>query len=78
MLDNFKIGLVVVLLLPGFIFIQVQEHHLLREKKPQFEKTLEIVLISCLIWIVALGCPILVAMGLGQRMDSGRVCSVRE
>jgi hypothetical protein len=57
LLENLKLGLLVVLLLPGFIFVQAQEHHLLREKKPQFEKTLEIILESCLIWIVALTSP---------------------
>lgn len=56
-MENLKLGLFVVLLLPGFIFVQAQEHHLLREKKPQFEKTLEIILESCLIWIVALTSP---------------------
>ena len=56
--ENIKLGLLVVLLLPGFIFVQAREHHLLREKKPQFEKTLEIILESCFIWIVALASPL--------------------
>jgi uncharacterized protein DUF6338 len=56
-MDPLKIGLYVLLALPGFIFVQVHEHHLLRERKPQFEKTLEIVLASALIWIVALFVP---------------------
>lgn len=58
MLENIKFGLLVVALLPGFIFVQAREHHLLREKRPQFEKTLEIILDSCFIWIIALAIPV--------------------
>lgn len=56
-MDPIKIGVYIVLALPGFIFIQIHEHHLLREKKAQFEKTLEIILASALIWILALFVP---------------------
>ena len=31
--DPFKLGLYVLLLLPGFIFVQVREYYLLREKR---------------------------------------------
>jgi len=30
--DPLKLGLYVLLLIPGFIFVQVREYHLLREK----------------------------------------------
>jgi Family of unknown function (DUF6338) len=56
-LDTLKLGLYILLLLPGFLFVQVREYHLLREKKPQFEKSLEIILGSCFIWTVALALP---------------------
>lgn len=51
-LPSLKVGLIAILLLPGFIFVQIIERHLLREKKPQFEKSLEIFLSSILIWII--------------------------
>ena len=56
--DPLKIGLYVLLLLPGFIFVQVLEFHLLREEKPQFEKTLEIILASAFLWVVAVAVPV--------------------
>lgn len=61
LLDPIKIGLVVLVFVPGFIFIQIIERHLLREKKPQFEKTLEIILASALIWLLVLSAPDLVS-----------------
>ena len=48
------VGIYALLLIPGFIWVQVYEHYLLREKKEQFVKTLEIVLWSALIWAFAL------------------------
>lgn len=57
MLDPIKIGIYILLFIPGFIYVQVTEHHLLREKKSELEKTLEIVLYSTLIWLVALTIP---------------------
>jgi len=50
--DPLKLGIYVLLLLRGFIFVQVYEHHLLREKKEQFAKTLEIILYSAFIWAI--------------------------
>ena len=58
MIDLLDIGFYLLIFLPGFIFVQVIERHLLREKKPQFEKTIEIVLWSVLIWMVSLSIPI--------------------
>src|ERR1051326_5823052 len=55
--DVAKLGFYALLLLPGFIWVQVFEYHLVREKKPQLEKTLEIVLFSALIWILAIVMP---------------------
>lgn len=54
LLDPFKIGIIVLFFIPGFIFVQVIERHLLREKKPQFEKTFEIILWSAFIWIISI------------------------
>jgi hypothetical protein len=56
--DSLKIGLYVLLALPGFVLVQTREYHLLREKRSQFEKTLEIVLWSAAIWIIACASPI--------------------
>ena len=56
--DALKIGVYVLLVLPGFIFVQTREYHLLREKRSQFEKTLEIVLWSAAIWTIACASPI--------------------
>ncbi|MBF6570397.1 MAG: hypothetical protein IVW54_16130 [Candidatus Binataceae bacterium] len=55
--DALKIGVYVLLVLPGFIFVQTREYHLLREKRSQFEKTLEIVLWSAALWIIACASP---------------------
>lgn len=57
-LDPFKVGLSILLFLPGFIFVEVREHHLARERKPQFEKTLEIILWSAFIWLIAFALPV--------------------
>src|SRR5581483_205545 len=56
--DPLKLGLYVLLLLPGFIFVQVREYHLLREKRSQFEKSLDIILWSAAIWMVACTVPV--------------------
>lgn len=53
LVEPLKLGIYVLLLLPGFIYVQVSEHYLLREKKAQFEKTLEIILYSAFIWVIA-------------------------
>ena len=58
MLDPLKLGIYILFFLPGFIFVQTIEYHLLREKKPQFEKTLEIILWSAAIWVVSIVFPI--------------------
>lgn len=57
MIDLLNIGFYLLIFLPGFIFVQVIERHLLREKKPQFEKTIEIVLWSVLIWMISFSIP---------------------
>jgi|SRR5208283_2638638 len=49
----FKLGLYVLLLLPGFILVQTREYYLLRENRSQFEKTLDMILWSAAIWIIA-------------------------
>ncbi len=56
--EPLKLGIFILLLVPGFIFVQILEFHLLREKRSQFEKSLEIVLYGALIWIVACAFPI--------------------
>jgi len=58
LIDPLKLGLYILLFLPGFIFVQTLEYHLLREKKSQFEKTLEILLWSAFIWMIAFALPI--------------------
>jgi len=55
--DPIKLGLYVLLLLPGFILVQTREYHLLREKRSQFEKTLDILLWSAAIWTIACVVP---------------------
>lgn len=52
-LSGFKVGLIAIFLVPGYIFVAVVERHLLREKKSQFEKTFEITLISAILWMLA-------------------------
>ncbi len=60
MLDPLKLGLYILLFIPGFIFVQTKDYHLLREKKPQLQKTLEIVLMSAAIWLIFITTPILI------------------
>lgn len=56
--DPLKLGLYVLLLLPGFILVQTREYYLLRENRSQFEKTLDMLLWSAAIWIVACSIPV--------------------
>ncbi len=53
-----KIGFYILLLIPGFIYIQVLEYHFLKENKPQFEKMFQIVLGSAFIWFISIISPI--------------------
>ncbi len=53
MSDLSSLGFYILLLLPGYIFVQTRDYHLLREKKTQFEKTFEIILWSAFIWVIA-------------------------
>lgn len=46
------IGTAILALIPGFIFIEIIERHLLREAKPQFQKLLQILLASAFLWIL--------------------------
>jgi hypothetical protein len=57
MSDVLKVGLYVLLFLPGFIFVETRDYHLLRQAKGQFEKTLQVVLWSALIWFVGCALP---------------------
>ena len=57
MIEFWNIGFYLLFFLPGFIFVQVVERHLLRENKPQFEKTIEIFLWSAFLWMIAIGVP---------------------
>jgi hypothetical protein len=54
----FKLGLYVLLVLPGFILVQTREYYLLRQNRSQFENTLDIILWSAAIWIIACSIPI--------------------
>jgi len=55
--EPLKLGLIVLLLMPGFLWVQVRDHHLARENRPQFEHTFAIILVSSFIWILALMAP---------------------
>jgi hypothetical protein len=61
--DPLKFGLYALLLLPGFIFVQTRDYHLLREQRSQFEKTLDIILCSAAIWIIASVSPVWLPCG---------------
>jgi hypothetical protein len=61
--DPIKIGVYVLLVLPGFIFVQTRDYHLLREQRSQFEKTLDIILCSAIIWILSSLSPIWLPSG---------------
>src|SRR6266498_993301 len=56
--DAIKASFYILLVLPGFIFVQTRDYHLLRENKGQFEKTLEIVLWSAFIWVIVCILPL--------------------
>ncbi|MEW6775673.1 MAG: DUF6338 family protein [Bdellovibrionota bacterium] len=54
MLDNpFKLGLYVLALVPGYLFVQIKNHHLLREERSQFATSLEVIFASAIIWVIA-------------------------
>jgi Family of unknown function (DUF6338) len=63
MFEPMNLGLYLLFFVPGFIFIQTIERHLVREKKPQFEKTIEIFLWSAFIWMIAIYVPLWVPFG---------------
>jgi len=56
--EPLKVGIYVLLLLPGFILVQTRDYHLLREKRSQFETSLDIVLWSAAIWMIACASPV--------------------
>ncbi|MCW5828953.1 MAG: hypothetical protein KIT79_06520 [Deltaproteobacteria bacterium] len=57
-MDNpINLGFFVLMLVPGYIFAQSKDIHLLRENVPQFEKTFEIILYSAMIWALAIMIP---------------------
>lgn len=56
--EPLKVGIYVLLLLPGFILVQTRDYHLQREKRSQFETTLDIVLWSAAIWMIAFASPV--------------------
>jgi len=58
-LDPIKLGVFILAFVPGFIYIQVVDHYLLKSEKTQFEKTFQIILASTLIWLGALAFPYL-------------------
>lgn len=58
--DPIQIGVFILAFVPGYIFIQTLDHHLLKGEKTQFEKTVQILLASTVIWLLALVCPFLV------------------
>lgn len=72
MSEVLKVGLYILLFVPGFIFVQTRDYHLLRAGKPQLEKTLEIVLLSAFIWMLACLLP------MWWPCDSSRKEAIRE
>lgn len=64
--DVLRVGFYILVLIPGFIFVQTKEYHLLRERHSQFEKTLDMVLYSAGIWIIASAIPAWVWWPLGD------------
>jgi uncharacterized membrane protein len=55
-----QVGMFILAFVPGYIFIQTLDHHLLRGEKSQFEKTVQVLLASTVIWLFALTWPWLV------------------
>lgn len=54
MIDPIKLGIYILFFLPGFIFLQIKDRHLLIENKGQFEKVMEIILWSAFIWVMCI------------------------
>ena len=64
-MDNpLQLGFYIVLLVPGYLFVQVKNHHLLREQRSQFATSLEVVFASVLIWVVASALPCFFPFGI--------------
>jgi len=56
--DPLQIGIFILAFVPGYIFIQTLDHHLLKGEKSQFEKTVQILLASTVIWLLAFSLPL--------------------
>lgn len=78
MFDPIALGFYIVLLLPGFIFVQVYEHYLIREKTPQFEKAFEIILASAAIWTLAWAIPWFWPAGDSKREILAALASIKD
>jgi hypothetical protein len=57
-IDIVQIVIFLLAFVPGFIFIQTIDHHLVKGEKSQFEKTIQILLASTIIWLISLFIPI--------------------
>ena len=53
-----QIGIFLLAFVPGFIFIQTIDHHLLKGEKTQFEKTIQILLASTIVWLITIILPL--------------------
>jgi len=53
-----KLFIFVLVFVPGYIFVQTLDIHLLKGEKSQFEKTVQVLLTSTVIWVVVYIIPI--------------------
>jgi len=49
--EPLQIGLFILMFVPGYIFIQIIDHYLLKGEKSQFEKTIQVLFTSTVIWL---------------------------
>jgi hypothetical protein len=54
-----QLVLFILVFVPGYIFISICDYHLAKGEKSQFEKTVRVLLVSTVIWVLALVCPYL-------------------
>jgi hypothetical protein len=53
-----QVVIFILIFVPGFIFVQTIDHHLQKGEKSQFEKTVQILLASTIIWVVVIILPL--------------------
>jgi hypothetical protein len=58
-INPIQVAVFILAFVPGYIFVHTLDYHLLKGEKSQFEKTVQVLLASTIIWLIALLFPFL-------------------